>query len=125
MLSPRTVTETYLIYTHAETSLFSSFSSFRREFKVYFDDADVVDLRAYQIHAVRGWCDKDFLASWPDADAHEKVDDLVLVHVPHHHDVDLDMVESGVDRGVDAGQHVGQGVPSGQFDEAIGTEGVE
>jgi hypothetical protein len=77
MLSPRTVIETYLIYTRAETSFFSSFSPFRREFKVYLDDAGVVDLRAYCIHAIRGWCDKDLLASWRDADAHEKINDFV------------------------------------------------
>src|SRR5712671_8041064 len=69
MFSPRTVIETYLIHTQAETSLFSSFSSFRREFKVYLDDADVVDLRAYCIHAIHGWCDEDLLALWGDADA--------------------------------------------------------
>ena len=69
--------ETYLIHTHAKPTFFSSFSLFCREFKVYLDNADVVNLCAYCIHAIRGWCDKDLLASWRDADAHEKIDDLV------------------------------------------------
>jgi hypothetical protein len=77
MFNPRTEIKTYVIHTQAETSLFSSFSSFRREFKVYLDDADVVGLRAYCIHAIHGWYDKDLLASWRNADAHEKIDDLV------------------------------------------------
>ena len=71
MLSSRKVIETYLIHMQAETSLSPTFASFRREFKVYLDNADVVDLRAYRVHPIRGWCDKDTLASWCAADAHE------------------------------------------------------
>jgi hypothetical protein len=52
MLSPRTVIERYLIHTYAETSLFS----------------------VYMLYV--GGCDKDFLASWRGAGAHEKIDDL-------------------------------------------------
>ena len=81
--------ETYLVHTQAEPPPFSSLSTFRRDFKVYLDDTEIVDLRTYRVHAVRGWGEKDFLTSRRDADAHEKVDDLVRP------DTEEDMVYGG------------------------------
>jgi hypothetical protein len=50
--------------TRREMTFFSSFITFREQFKVYLDDADVNDSRAYHTHAVCGRSDEDVLTSW-------------------------------------------------------------
>ena len=68
----------YLVHAQAEPSPFPSLSIFRGKRKVDFDDPDIIHLRAYRIHAVRGRSDEDLLMSTGrDADTHEKIDNFV------------------------------------------------
>ena len=54
-----------------------------------------------------------------------EVDDLVVVHAPHHHAVDLHRVEPGVERGVDAGEHLVEVVAPGEARRTVGPQRVE